>query len=38
VTPAPAYRVIGRVLGGQAQVLLDGHAWSGGDGWHHFVE
>jgi thiamine-monophosphate kinase len=31
------YRVIGRVLGGQPGVLVDGRPWTAPDGWHHFT-
>jgi thiamine-monophosphate kinase len=31
------YRRIGRVHAGEAEALVDGRPWSGGDGWHHFT-
>lgn len=35
--PPPAgWRVIGRVAGGPAQVLVDGDVWSGKRGWQSF--
>jgi thiamine-monophosphate kinase len=37
VTPPPAYRVVGRVLDGPPQVLVDGRAWVGPGGWRHFA-
>ncbi len=34
--PPPGWRVIGRVLDGPAQVLVDGQPWTGSAGWESF--